>query len=82
MGVMSEISPKERSELARIAGVNEQYLYQCLSRRRDMDATLASKVEELTKKRLRRWDLRRDWYETWPELRRLKGAPEVPAQAA
>lgn len=71
------ITPKERIELARKSGVNEQYLYQCLSGRRDMDATQASIVERETEGRIRRWQLRRDWNVTWPELVGIAGAPAV-----
>lgn len=72
------ISPKERVELAELAGINEQYLYQCLTGRRDMEATEAVRVERATGHRLRRWQLRRNWHLTWPELIDAAGAPEVP----
>jgi DNA-binding transcriptional regulator YdaS (Cro superfamily) len=75
---MNAIPPKERAELAREAGINDQYLYQCLSGRRDMDATEAVRVERVTCQRIRRWDLRRDWHLTWPELVGQPGAPSIP----
>lgn len=75
----AQITPKERAELAKKSGVNEQYLYQCLSGRRDMDATQASIVERETERRIRRWQLRRDWDVTWPELVGSEGAPPAPA---
>jgi DNA-binding transcriptional regulator YdaS (Cro superfamily) len=74
----AQISPKERAELAEKSGVNEQYLYQCLSGRRNMDATQASVVESKTEGRIRRWQLRRDWNVTWPELVGADGAPTTP----
>jgi DNA-binding transcriptional regulator YdaS (Cro superfamily) len=73
---MSPVSPKERVELAEQAGINEQYLYQCLSGRRDMDAAEAARVERDTGQRIRRWHLRKDWHEVWPELVGADGAPE------
>ncbi|GEM_PF-2094339 len=72
---MTTISAKERVVLAGIAGVHEQYLYQCLTGKRDMDATEAAKAERVTDGRLRRWMLRRDWAETWPELTKHPDAP-------
>lgn len=79
---MDKFTAKERAELAAIAHVSEQYLYQCISGRRDMDATEASRVERVTGGRLKRWHLRKDWAETWPELVGVEGAPapgELPA---
>lgn len=55
--------------------MNSQYLYQCLTRRRDMDARLAAQLESLTGGRVRRWHLRRDWAIVWPELVGADGAP-------
>lgn len=62
-----------------MADISEQYLYQCLTKRRDMDATEAVRVERATANRIRRWHLRRDWHMTWPELIGIDGAPEVPS---
>lgn len=70
------ISPKERAELAEKCGVSDQYLYQCMTGRRDMDATQASILERTTEGRLKRWMLRRDWLVTWPELAGAEGAPK------
>lgn len=44
--------------------------------------TLAVLIEAKSKQVVRRWDCRPDdWHRIWPELRRVKGAPEVPAAA-
>ncbi len=75
---MSEITAKERNELAALAGVDKDYLYQCMSGRRDMDAPKAAEVERATGNRIRRWHLRRDWHLVWPELIGVTGAPRVP----
>lgn len=75
---MKHISTPERGQLARAAGVNDQYLYQCLTRRRDMDPKEAARVEAATGGQLRRWHLRRDWHLIWPELIGAEGAPPVP----
>lgn len=72
---MKKILPKERADLARQIGCSDQYLYQCLTRRRDMDATEAARAESVTNGRLCRSMLRRDWQETWPELAKSRAKP-------
>jgi DNA-binding transcriptional regulator YdaS (Cro superfamily) len=73
-----QITAKQRADMAALARINEQYLYQCLTGRRDMDATEAVRVENVTGRKIRRWQLRRDWHLTWPELIGSEGAPPVP----
>lgn len=74
-----EITPTERRELAELTKVDEQYLYQCLSGRKDMKVHEAVRVERESGFRLRRWQLRRnDWWLNWPELIGAEGAPVVP----
>jgi DNA-binding transcriptional regulator YdaS (Cro superfamily) len=76
------ISPRERGEIAQAAKLAEQYLYQCLSGRKDMKPKEAVRVERVSGGRLRRWHLRQsDWHETWPELIGAEGAPPVPHAA-
>lgn len=65
---MASPNRSERVELAALIGKSEQYLYQCLTGRREMDATLAARLERLSSGRILRRQLRRDWRETWPEL--------------
>lgn len=75
------ISPKERAQIAEMVGLDDQYLYQCLSGRKDMKPKEAVRVERESGGRLRRWHLRRsDWHQTWPELIGAFGAPAVPAE--
>ncbi len=65
--------------LAKTAGVSEQYLYQCLSGRRRMDAAEAVRLEQVSGGRLKRWLLRSaDWHLIWPELIGTEGAPTIP----
>lgn len=74
-----DMPANERIALAAKAGVNEQYLYQCLSGRRDMRVKLAVHVVRCSGDRVKRWDLRQnDWWEQWPELIGSPGAPAVP----
>ena len=74
--ISPEMPPSERAELAARLGLNEQYLYQCLSGRRQMKAVEAARVERETGGRIRRWHLRQnDWRDTWPELASDPNAP-------
>lgn len=78
----SPFTQQERVELAQLVQVDEQYLYQCLTGRKDMRPKQAVRVERDSGGRLRRWFLRRnDWHETWPELIGAEGAPAVPEEA-
>lgn len=79
---MSTITPDRRRELAAAHGLSDAYLYQCLTKRRDMDAAEARRVETITKGEIRRWMVRRDWHEIWPELIGSDGAPEPVAKPA
>jgi DNA-binding transcriptional regulator YdaS (Cro superfamily) len=77
MGDMSkQISPADRRRLAEQVGVSEQYLYQCLTRRRDMNPIEARRIEAATNGELMRWDLcQTTWRGIWPELGDLPNAP-------
>lgn len=76
-----DITAAERQALAAQLGMHEQYLYQCLTGRKDMRTDEAVRVERDSGGRLRRWHLRtNDWWKHWPELIGTEGAPEVPAQ--
>lgn len=79
---MSTITPQERKRIADELGINEQYLYQCLTGRAHMEAKQAAAIEKSTGGVLRRWDVRtKDWHEIWPELIGVEGAPESPITA-
>jgi len=70
-----QISPETRRELAAKVGVHEQYLYQCLTGRRDMNPAEARRVEDETSGVLSRQMLcQKTWKGIWPEL-----ADKVPA---
>lgn len=77
------ITAEKRRELASAAGINEQYLYQCLTGRRDMNPVEARRVEGVLNGELMRWDLcSKTWHQIWPELIGIKGAPQVQAEKA
>lgn len=62
-------TPKERRELAAIAGINEHYLWQCLTGRRDMGPAEARRVEAATAGKItRQMVCQRTWLGIWPEL--------------
>jgi len=79
MGNMQKITASERQALADRHGLNERYLYQCLTGRRDMDAPKAAELERVSGGEIRRWHVRRDWHLVWPELIGTEGAPAVPS---
>ena len=65
----TSLTPTERRELAEKLGLNEQYLWQCLAGKRDMNPTTARRLEVETAGRLRRQDLcQKTWRGIWPEL--------------
>lgn len=70
MGAMTkQITPEKRRELANQVGVHEQYLYQCLTGRRDMNPTEARRIEEQTGGAISRQMLcQKTWAGIWPEL--------------
>ena len=64
-----DMKPAERAALAEKVGVNEQYLYQCLTGRKAMNAEEAVRVERESGGVVTRRDLRiHDWHRIWPEL--------------
>jgi DNA-binding transcriptional regulator YdaS (Cro superfamily) len=72
---------KDRKALAEELGLDEQYLYQCMSGRKAMKPADAVQAERASGGRLRRWDLRTaDWHLIWPELVGTEGAPQVPTE--
>ena len=65
----TQISPDERRQLAEKVGINEQYLYQCLTGRREMSAWEAVRVEQQSEGRLtRKMVCQGSWQSIWPEL--------------
>jgi DNA-binding transcriptional regulator YdaS (Cro superfamily) len=65
----TQITPDERRQLAEKVGINEQYLYQCLTGRREMSASEAVRVEQASEGRLtRRMVCQASWQAIWPEL--------------
>lgn len=73
-----DITASERQAIATELGLNEQYLYQCLTGRKDMRTDEAVRVERESGNRLRRWHLRtNDWWKHWPELIDTEGAPAI-----
>jgi len=65
----TQITPDERRQLAEKVGINEQYLYQCLTGRREMSASEAVRVEQETGGKISRKMLcQGSWQAIWPEL--------------
>lgn len=73
----TKITPSRRRELAAKLGINEQYLYQCLTARRDMDPAEAVRIEDATDKEITRYMLcQKRGHLIWPSAtpKRKKGA--------
>ena len=69
MTMNTQIPPDERRQLAEKVGINEQYLYQCLTGRREMSAWEAVRVEQQTEGRVtRQMVCQGSWQSIWPEL--------------
>jgi DNA-binding transcriptional regulator YdaS (Cro superfamily) len=65
----TQITPDERRQLAEKVGINEQYLYQCLTGRREMSASEAVRVEQETEGKIsRKMVCQASWQAIWPEL--------------
>ena len=66
---MKQISVDDRKRLADQLGVHEQYLYQCLTGRREMSAAEAMRAEQVTGGELTRQMLCQKTHgRIWPEL--------------
>jgi len=78
-GMATKFTPDDRRRIAALTGVDEQYLYQCLTGRRDMNPAQARKVEEVTDGEVTRQMLCQKTYAgIWPELAKRR----APARAA
>ena len=65
----NEITPEKRKMLAKKLRLSEQYLYQCLTGRRDMGPIEARRVESESEGVLTRQMLcQKTWRGIWPEL--------------
>ena len=84
MAAMSTIlSPQDRRRLAEAHCIHEQYLYQCLTGRRDMSPVEARRIEadsggELTRQML----CTKTWMHIWPELVGADAARETQSESA
>lgn len=68
-----ELSTPRRKELAVSLGLNDQYLYQCLTGRRDMGPIEAQRVERESEGEItRRMVCQRTYASIWPELAEAK----------
>lgn len=63
------ITPADRKRIAALTGINEQYLYQCLSGLRDMNPASAMTAETVTRGEVTRQMLcQKTFAGIWPEL--------------
>ena len=65
----TQIPPDERRQLAEKVGINEQYLYQCMTGRREMSAAEAVRIEQASEGAVtRKMVCTSSWADIWPEL--------------
>jgi len=65
----TQITPDERRRLAEKVGMNEQYIYQCLTGRREMSAAEAVRIEQASGGAVtRKMVCTSSWADIWPEL--------------
>ena len=77
------LSKKERATFALKVGTTVGHLTNFCYGYTKLAAEVCVAIEQATKSAVRRWDLKPDdWHRIWPELKRTKGAPEVPEQIA
>jgi len=63
------ITPQERSILAQRCRINDAYLYQILTQRREASPELCVLIERESNRSITRKMLRpKDWARIWPEL--------------
>ena len=63
------LAAKDRKELASMLKISEQYMYQCLTGRRDMNPAIANRIEKQTGGVLTRKMLCVNiWQDVWPDL--------------
>lgn len=75
--MQTEITPDRRRELAEKYSINEQYLYQCLTGRRDLNPAVAMRLESETKGELTRQALcQKTFAGIWPDLQPRVGNAE------
>jgi DNA-binding transcriptional regulator YdaS (Cro superfamily) len=66
-----DITPARRIELADKLGISEQYLYQCLTGRKNMNPAEAVRIEAETRREITRQMLcQHTWRGIWPDLAR------------
>lgn len=76
----------ERGRNARLAtrlGVAPGYLSQMADGKRPIPYTAWQSIADETGQQVLRWDLwPTEWHEIWPQLKKAKGAPPIPAPEA
>lgn len=73
-GMKPQITSERRKQLSQKHGVNDQYLYQCLTGRRDISPAIAMRLELETKGELKRQMLCQKTYSSiWPNLKPWDG---------
>ena len=68
---------EEQNAFAEDCGTSVGYLRKACSKGQQFRDVLCVRIERHSKKAIRRWDLRDDWADAWPELVGTRGAPSI-----
>jgi DNA-binding transcriptional regulator YdaS (Cro superfamily) len=66
-----------QARIAELLGVDSAQVNQWVRGRRSIPAIRAVKIEHATGGVVRRWTMRKDWADLWPDLVGAPGAPDV-----
>lgn len=70
--------PEDRRRIAVKVHVSEQYLYQCLTGRREMGPVEAIRIQRESDQEVKVWDVcHKTWHLIWPHLIGTDGAPSL-----
>ena len=66
-----------QARIAEVLGVDSAQVNQWVRGRRSIPAVRAVKIEQATGGVVRRWTMRPDWADLWPDLVGTPGAPKI-----
>lgn len=77
LAYLNSLDADKQAEFAEACGTSVGYLRKACSKGQVLGPALCVKAEVHSKKAVRRWDLRDDWADVWPEIVGTRGAPSI-----
>lgn len=77
---LSPMGAEAREDFARRCATTKGHLQNVMYGLKTCATDLAVRIERESSLQVRRWDLRADWADHWPELIGLPGAPDAVAK--